>query len=277
MLSKLYSLIISIFLFSLFGLQAQFQGPNNPTNAVALGQGANYMGISNLFTSGGYTSAVDLASYPTCIGPILCYHSPLLQINGFGFNIPANSIISGIMVEISKKVSQPITTIHDSLVQLSMSGVAVGEIKKSTSQWQMNFMYEMYGDSTDLWDTTWTVANINDPDFGVYYQITNGNIDQTAQVDHIRMTVYYTMTTGLEAGIESQSTNFYQYNNMLLCSNSNNKELTDIKIFDMSGKRVYTNNNNSGLPINIKDFQKGIYLVTYNFKGVLATQKIFFY
>ena len=193
------------------GILAQSQGPNNPSSAIASGQGASMPSLSFLYTAGGYAAYTDLADYPTCIGPILCYHSPLVVISGFGFNIPVNAQINGIQVEILKMVSQPVTTIHDSIIQLSKGGVAVGLNLKSSNQWQMGFnTYEVYGDSTNLWDTTWTPTDINDPNFGLFLQISNGIIDQTAQVDHVRMTVYYTLTTGIEYIDKASSILFYQ-------------------------------------------------------------------
>lgn len=276
-ISKRLSLTV-LSLLLCFGLhaQSQSQGPNNPSAAIASGQGANMPGLSNLFTAGGYTAYADLAAYPNCIGPILCYHSPLITISGFGFNIPSNAQIDGIQVEILKFVSQPVTTIHDSIVQLAKGGVPVGLNLKSSNQWQMtgSSNYEVYGDSTNLWDTTWTPAEINAPGFGLILQLSNGNIDQTAQIDHVRMTVYYTLTTGTENNIDTPSLLFYQQNNLLLCKSEENKIPEQLEIYDTSGRLIWENKNYDGQAIDTKEMTKDMYIISYKLNNLKFTQKI---
>lgn len=56
---------------------------------------------------------------------------------------------------------------------------------------QFNTNY--FGNSSDLWGTTWTPADINDPEFGFRFQIQNTfSSDQTASISSITLSVDYT-------------------------------------------------------------------------------------
>jgi hypothetical protein len=139
-----------------------------------------------------------LGAYPLCASQLdyQCYYSELATITNFGFSIPANAVIDGIKAEISKKVSQPVSDIRDSVVQLVKAGLPSGSNYASSLQWPMTFTYSTYGGPTDLWNSSWTPADINAASFGLNLQLTNGAFDQTAQVDHVQITVYYTLLPG---------------------------------------------------------------------------------
>jgi len=51
-----------------------------------------------------------------------------------------------------------------------------------------------YGGESDLWDESWTLEDINDPNFGVVIsaKATNSTYSYQASVYDIRITVYYT-------------------------------------------------------------------------------------
>ena len=82
-------------------------------------------------------------------------------------------------------------TAVDNSVRLVKGGTITGSnYAKPTVSWPTGDTYETYGGATDLWGTTWTPADINDPNFGVVLSaIVQGN---SLQVDHISITVYTT-------------------------------------------------------------------------------------
>jgi len=79
----------------------------------------------------------------------------------------------------------------DNNVRLTRAGGAVGSnYAQGTTPWPTADSYATYGGSTDLWGTTWTPAQINNPNFGVLFSAIHQS--GTLQVDHIRITVYTT-------------------------------------------------------------------------------------
>jgi hypothetical protein len=115
-------------------------------------------------------------------------------------------------------------------IQIVKADGTIGATNKSTGAfWNTTEAYRSYGSSSDLWDETWDDTKINDIDFGVvissigttgqshYLKATKfgfsiptgatingilvevenkytGGGTHTAYVDHIRITVYYTVS-----------------------------------------------------------------------------------
>lgn len=108
-----------------------------------------------------------------------------------GFAIPTGATIDGIVFDMAcYGDGGP----YDHTVRLTKTaGTAVGDNKAlgSGSRWDTGgtWPYRSYGSSSDLWGTTWTVAEINASGFGaiIYYQ--GGGF---GFVDAFRLTVYYT-------------------------------------------------------------------------------------
>jgi hypothetical protein len=253
-------IILTLLLFISFNCSfAQSQGPLSPTMAVNGPTGpASLVNVAGFYAADNNPAYVDLAAYPTCSGVFQCYYSQYVTISGFGFSIPSTATITGIRVEISKKVSQPVTTIHDSIVRLVKSTGPVGNSIVSTVQWPMTFTYQTHGDSTNLWGTTWTPAEINSPSFGVYYRITNGNIDQTAQMDHVRITVYYNTASGIT---ESANLLFnYVIQNKQFNVTSNLKDNAVFRVFDVQGREVINEQIRTGMPVNLAGLKPELYI-----------------
>jgi hypothetical protein len=127
------------------------------------------------------------------------YVSYRLQAQGFGFSaIPDGSTIDGILVEIQRKASA-LYKLKDYRVQLlDASGNLVGTNKLSTTFYTTGDITAYYGGATSgdaYWGTALTAALVKDPDFGVVLSSQcTGTGTNTASVDYIRITVYYTVT-----------------------------------------------------------------------------------
>ena len=113
--------------------------------------------------------------------------------NGFGFEIPTSSIINGIVVEIACRGTSG--TVYDSEVVIVKGGV-LGEInRKNTNAWASgSFQYVSHGGATDLWDITWTPAQINASNFGVAVSPKTIGDASDADINGVKITVYYTPT-----------------------------------------------------------------------------------
>lgn len=122
------------------------------------------------------------------------YSSHYLKVTVFGFSIPSGSTINGIVVEVEKKAND--SHYHDASLKIVKGGTISGDEKKNVASWQVVDTYLTYGGESDLWGLSWTPAEINASGFGV---VLSTNYDQdgfaTASVDHIRVTVYYTLVT----------------------------------------------------------------------------------
>ena len=111
-----------------------------------------------------------------------------LQATNFGFTIPPNSVINGILTEIEGK------TLENSEVYLNLNilGLSAEGSPSNDNFLSTNENYISFGGITDLWENTGINASeINDSSFGVEFGLSDPVID-TYYIDHIRMTVYYT-------------------------------------------------------------------------------------
>jgi hypothetical protein len=164
------------------------QGPNNGSSFS--GSGYNpWTNPSNAQYSDQIYASNDLPP-----GGVSAY----LSAQGFGFSIPAGATITGILLEIERRGSSDYSYIYDYHVYLLKAGSAAGSDKAKTSvEWPGAESYATYGSSSDLWGTSWSPSDINDSGFGAEIKASNhhGSTYCYAYVDHIRITVYYTIPT----------------------------------------------------------------------------------
>ena len=116
-----------------------------------------------------------------------------IKATGFGFAIPTGATIDGILVEWEQRRGG--TGIRDHTVRLYKAGVLVGTNKADTAtDYPTTDTYRSYGGAADLWGTTWTAAQVNATDFGAVLAAQNAGAAgaAAANIDHVRITVYYT-------------------------------------------------------------------------------------
>jgi len=140
-------------------------GPNNPsTTAVDTSYGSitwnTYSNITQSDNSYAYQQS------PSNVGATTYY----LKGTNFGFSIPSGTTIDGIVAEIEKKQAgaNNYYYAYDNRVSIVKSDGTIG----TTDKRNINFYgtvdyYQSYGDSTDLWNESWTYTDINDTDFGL--------------------------------------------------------------------------------------------------------------
>ena len=130
-----------------------------------------------------------------------------LKATNFGFSIPTGATINGILVEYQKFSGVELATI-DSEVKIVKSNGSIGTTNRAdlVNPWIASgnpTSYTSYGSSSDLWGETWEYTDINDVDFGVVISalvgINDPDFNDIADVDHIRITVYYTESGGATA------------------------------------------------------------------------------
>ena len=124
--------------------------------------------------------------------------SHYLKATNFGLSIPTGATINGILAEVEQayKISGPAT---ENSIKIVKGGVISGDDKSTGAETTSTDTYVDYGGATELWGETWTAEDINLSTFGVVYSVKNLEGDAIVpQVDHIRITVYYT-TAGTSA------------------------------------------------------------------------------
>ena len=151
-------------------------GTRNPSAATG------WTSSSNVYSSNGSDATYNIAASG---------QSANLDVTGFGFTIPANATIMGIQASIERAASNS-SSIEDIDVFLLKAGAPSGNDKASTTDWTTSDSTRDYGDSGDLWGTTWTQAQVNASNFGVRLRARNlTTSSRTASVDHVEITVWY--------------------------------------------------------------------------------------
>jgi hypothetical protein len=177
------------FLFLVSSGFSQSQGPNNGSSfaSVALtGSSRTWSNPGNAVTSNGQrattTNSGGAGSY-----------SDYLQATGFGFSVPVNATILGIVVAVQRDDAQNNT--RDHAIRIVKAGTIGATDKALAANWPTTEAYQSYGSSVDLWGETWTPADINNAGFG--FAIAASKIAAGAQADrinHIQVTIHYSIT-----------------------------------------------------------------------------------
>ncbi|MCL4415127.1 MAG: hypothetical protein M1365_00275 [Actinobacteria bacterium] len=121
-----------------------------------------------------------------------------LQSSNFGFSIPNGATIDGIVVEIEKHSASGDNAVDYDVRLTKSAGVQTGTNKAdTTTNWGYADpnSYKTYGSSSDLWGTTWSEAEVENSGFGVVVCAkSNNDTNVDIYIDHVRITVYYTVT-----------------------------------------------------------------------------------
>lgn len=125
--------------------------------------------------------------------------SNYLQGFGYGFSLPSNAIIQGIVAQITHKasVANSNNNVNDAIVGLIKGGVVSGNNYASASRWTTGVGTIVYGTgATDLWGLSLQPSDVNATNFGLALQAQvnekTGTI--TGSVDSFTLQIYYTVT-----------------------------------------------------------------------------------
>ncbi len=144
-----------------------------------------------------YITADDISyASATLTGSILS--SATLQGTNFGFAIPSNASINGIVVTIGRYESgqrDGYFDVRDSVVKLIKGGVISGNNKAAGgTEWPIGSpVAAVYGSPADLWGLSWTPEDINAGNFGVALSVLS-DVNRIAYVDYIKVAVTYSVT-----------------------------------------------------------------------------------
>ncbi|MBI3903718.1 MAG: hypothetical protein HY306_12385 [Nitrosomonadales bacterium] len=168
----------------------------SPTSCV------NVTGIGTIaWATPGNATASDNV-YTTAANVIRSTTTNYLRCTGYGFTIPAGSVINGILVNVERKTNGG--TLRDAAMRTvkDVGGTATiqGTDRSSANNYTTSDVIESHGGATDLWGGIWTVTDINAANFGAafaaYNTSTTSTTNRTISVDHMPITVVYTPSSG---------------------------------------------------------------------------------
>jgi hypothetical protein len=157
-------------------------GPNSPSTAaddsttgtIAWSNPGNVTASDNTYATAGMAGS-QISHYLTAAG--------------FGFSLPSDATVQGILVEWERKLGSG-TDCRDNAVRI-IKGAVIGSTDRSAGgNWPGSEAYASYGGSSDLWGLTWTAADVNASNFGAALSATTTSGGQAA-VDHVRITITY--------------------------------------------------------------------------------------
>jgi hypothetical protein len=131
-----------------------------------------------------------------------------LKATGFGFSIPAEATVLGIVVTLNRKATYgpgatANTWVFDTDAMLVKAGVIKWETDQAqefTNKWPEVDEAKKFGSSTSLWNNTWTPAQINESGFGFAFravlQSGTGNPLCRANINSVTIGVYYQVSGG---------------------------------------------------------------------------------
>jgi hypothetical protein len=204
-LSKTHLVFITAILIatpSLIQAQCTSTGARGAGTATSLSFGGsdfNFNSINNIFSSdNNYASSTGLLT-------LFNGKTEYLQATNFGFSIPQTAIVCGIVAEVEKSATGigtvlgiGLSYVSDYSVRLVRNGVVTGNNKATSSHWTSSETHHSYGGSSDIWGVAWTPGDINASNFGIAFSAgINGllMLIPNVRIDHIRITVYYMVTT----------------------------------------------------------------------------------
>lgn len=114
-----------------------------------------------------------------------------------GFAIPEGATITGIIASIERHNGGSDSSkwwVEDASVKLVKAGAVTGSNRALLGRWPSSDAIASYGKASDLWGTSWTVAQVNAEGFGVAIAANANGSGGSAKpmIDAITVTVYYT-------------------------------------------------------------------------------------
>ncbi len=275
-MKKLYA----VFLVIIPGLcQAQSQGPYSPTFALSVpsSPGATWSNPTNVYVSDNNTASAILTAFPSCSGAN-CYFTVGLAASSFNFSVPVAATINGIVAEVQRRTINLPVTLMDSTVKLLKAGVPVGTNHAGSVAWTVSLTYITYGSASDLWGATWTPADINNSNFGLYFTVRNTTTSPNGapQVDHMRITVYYTLSTGMYSQTLTTGDLFNLSNSEGLLDVACN-EAGSVTMMNLMGQPVFSQKVNADekIQISTSGLAKGVYFIKLAADSRGQTKKVF--
>jgi len=110
---------------------------------------------------------------------------------------PPRSVIDGIEVLVERRSAAG--TVFDAAARIVKGGIVGATDRSIVGTWSTVDTIVTYGSNSDLWGEGWTATDINSASFGFALSV-DDSVD-TAAVDQIRATVYYSLCGDSQVGL----------------------------------------------------------------------------
>lgn len=172
------------------------QGPLSAGSSAAVDYhgSTDWQNINQVFSSDNSKASVVMSAQDNAGSN---YFSDYLYGTNHGFTIPVGATIDGVVAEVQCSDNFSPHAIEYSR-RLTKDGTTfVGAEKTAGQTLSTTSTYYSCGGAADLWSTTLTYTEVNASTFGQMVQFTGGaSSGARVFVDHMRMTVYYTVASG---------------------------------------------------------------------------------
>lgn len=174
------------------------------SNTAMAGAGSNNSSIGSLAWTNPDNVVIDDSTNARAtalvVGETITQY--LLATN-FGFSLPLDAIINGIMITINRSATSnnAANYVIDNEIRLVSDGLLIGTNNSSLSRWKTAAAtLALYGGAQDNWSADLTAAEINNNNFGVALAalISVATSTVTARVDYVEATVNYSQPSTLE-------------------------------------------------------------------------------
>lgn len=114
-----------------------------------------------------------------------------LKASAFGFSLPANAKVLGVVVSIERSASGSATALKDQDVRVLVKGLPLATNGAKTAAWPTTDAVAEYGSPSELWGASAiSKTDVEAADFGVLLTVT-ASAAATPRVDAISMTVHF--------------------------------------------------------------------------------------
>jgi hypothetical protein len=128
--------------------------------------------------------------HATAFSPAGRHYTQRLRISNFGLLVPRNATVTGVEVILIRRSGLG-TSVSDRTVQLMRNGILVGSNLRAAEKWDTEWTAVQYGGPGELWGVKWEGTDINHLNFGVAYDAEFNGPEDRAEIDQVKLTVYY--------------------------------------------------------------------------------------
>jgi hypothetical protein len=202
--------------------------------------GGEWNNYNNIMAPDGQNAEVTLNYFPFCFQS-MCYYSRYLMAQNFGFTIPAGASVDGVVAEVICRSA--LGGINDTIVKLLSANQPAGNNNSPGNlPWTTLTTVITYGDTNNLWGLSLTPDSVNDSAFGIAIMVRNSSASpDTALVDNVRLTVYYSLATGTFSQTKTSGAGaayFSPEDNALLISENIFPRIDFVTVTDIQGKII---------------------------------------
>jgi hypothetical protein len=182
--------------------------PSNTPDTIAPSGSNLVAGFSAAWTNPGNITANDSV---VATVTVTTTNSDWLVANNFGFSIPSGSTIDGIVATVNASANASSSAVDNGAFLIHANSSFSPSNQATNSALPTTLTDKTYGGSSSTWGDSWTATDINSANFGFAFRVGGFTNPSTANVDYIKIQVYYT----------SPSTPILYYNNPTPSSGAN--------------------------------------------------------